>query len=82
MFLSKKRVEEDLEIIQRSFSNLTHLEIKTEEKEVQAASSQEKLGFSEFMGLCGAAFTVILPWALAFAALIGLLGWLLTLWVK
>ncbi|MCL2703209.1 MAG: hypothetical protein FWE91_06345 [Defluviitaleaceae bacterium] len=82
MFISKNRIEEDLKIIRRSFLNPAALEKDTEEKIIQAEDSQDRLGFSEFIGLCGAAFFVILPWALAFSVLIGLLGWLLTLWVK
>ena len=82
MFSNKNRIEEDLKIIQRSFLNPAALEKDIEEKKVQAEDSRDKPGFSEFIGLTSAAFIVILPWALAFAALIGLLGWLLTLWVR
>ena len=85
MFINKKRIEEDLEIFRRFVSNQKQGQKPpkeaTDKKADEELKSQEKLGFSEFIGLCGAAFVTILPWVLAFAALVGLLGRLLVLWV-
>ena len=88
MFLSKKRIDEDIEIMRRSFMNMPMLETETkeeEEKTTQASNvsdPQDEWSFSDFLGFCGAAFAVIMPWAIAFAVLLGLAGWLLTVWVR
>lgn len=83
MFINKKRVEDDLEIFRRSISGQEQKPPKEAvgEKMAEEINFREKLGFSDFIGLCGAAFATILPWVLAFAALLGFLGWLLVLWL-
>ena len=86
MFMNRKeRIEEDLKIMQRSmFGGTISKEDAKDEKErvSRIDDSQEKLTFSDFIGLCGAAFAVVLPWALAFVALMALMGWLLVLWIS
>ncbi|MDR2183778.1 MAG: hypothetical protein LBE55_06350 [Clostridiales bacterium] len=82
MFVSKKRIDDDLEIFQRSLVHMQAPEKALQERPSRIDDSQERLTFSDFIGLCGAAFVVILPWALAFAALMGLVGWLLVLWIS
>ena len=85
MFISKKRIDEDLQIFQRSMEYYMSQEMSREkgakEKTSRIDDSQEPLTFSDFIGLCGAAFVVILPWVFAFAALMGVMGWLLVLWL-
>ena len=77
MFINKKRIEEDLEIAKRSILNLEPLE-----NQARIDDSQEGLKFADFVDLCSAAYSVILPWAIAFAVLLGLAGWLLVRWVS
>ena len=93
MFTNKKRIDDDLEIARRAFVNpagFGKVPEKTAEKkptkEVEERESRvddggERLGFSDFLGLCAAAFWVIMPWAVAFAVLLGLTGWLVTRWL-
>jgi len=82
MFLNKRRVDEDLEIIRRSLLDPGALNKDAESETKEQEDSQEKMKFSDFLMICGTAFSVILPWALAFAAVLGLVGWLLILWLS
>lgn len=87
MFINKKRIDDDLEIFQRSFFNSEPTERglgkeSAYDKESRLDDAQEKFTFSDFISLCGAAFFVILPWALTFAVLLAFAGWLLTLWLS
>jgi len=86
MFISKKRIDEDLQIFKRSLENPFPEEASQKKgaKERQASldDSQEPFTFSEFVALCGAAFAVIMPWVIAFSVAMGIVGWLLILWLS
>jgi len=82
MFINKKRIDDDLELFQRSLKNPVQEQEDTKEQVSRLEDEQERLGFSDFIGLCGAAFAVFMPWVLVFAGIMGLVGWLLVLWIS
>ena len=83
-FSNKKRIEDDLKILEHSLLNMVTQEQEkdTKEKASRLQDEQERLTFSDFIGLCGAAFYVIMPWVLTFLALMALTGWLLVTWIS
>jgi len=82
MFINKKRIDDDLQIAQRAFMGMPLHEKESAKPASRIDDSGEPFTFSEFISLCGAAFAVILPWALAFAGALALVGWLLVMWVR
>jgi len=78
MFISKRRIDEDLEIARRSFEN----PMGEDPEESRIDDSQSNFTFSEVLSLISAAFWVILPWVVAFAVLLGIVGWLVMMWMR
>jgi len=79
MFISKQRIEEDLEIARRAFKNPMG---EPDEKEPSIDDSQTDFTFSEVVSLIGAGLWAIMPWALSFAVLLGIVGLLVTVWLR
>ena len=78
MFITKNRIEEDLEIARRA---MLEMPVERDAGPANITDREEALGLSDFLGLWGAAVWVIAPWAIAFATAIGVVGWLLTMWM-
>ena len=78
MLIGKKRIEEDLEVFRRAVNTPpgTH---KSEPEPQETLD--EKFVFSDFIALCWAALSIVLPWVIGFGAAIGVVGWLLTQWL-
>ena len=81
MFINKDRIEEDLELSRRVFEHSMG-KPQPDERESRIDDSAPDFTFSEVMSLISAAFWVVLPWALAFAVLLGIVGWAATIWLR
>ena len=84
MFYGRDKIDEDIERFRRSISQPNFgfaEETKNEPKQRESDIKDDELGLSDFFGLWGAALRIVMPWALAFAAALGLAGFLLARWV-
>ena len=75
MFITKHRIDEDLEIAKRAMFEMPR-------DTANITDHDEAPGAADFFGLWGAAISVIAPWAVAFAAAIVGLGWLMSMWMS
>ena len=87
MFISKEKVDEDIERFRCSISRPAlpdFIEEKEPEPSKRAADikDEDELGLSDFFTLWGVALKVVLPWALAFVGLLALAGFLLVWWIS
>ena len=79
MLIGKKRIEEDLEVFRRAVN--TPPGTDGVDPEPQKETPDEKVAFSDFIALCWAALSIVLPWVIGFGAAIGVVGWLLVMWL-
>ena len=86
MFISKEKVDEDIERFRRSMSQQDFQDFIVEKEEPKERTSdikdEDELGISDFFAFWGIALKVVLPWALIFTGLLALVGFLLMRWIS